>query len=128
MVGSLAVRNAWQVRVPFGAHPTDNHSTVLPYHRHIPSLSHLTAEEKLSLADVLSRVTKRYDNLFGCSFAYSMGIHQRPLPPREEDIQNTDDEENVAHLHLHFFPPLLRNASVRKFLVGSVNRSFSHLR
>jgi UDPglucose--hexose-1-phosphate uridylyltransferase len=49
-----------------------------------------------------------------------MGIHQRPLPPLEEDIQNTDDEENVAHLHFHFFPPLLRSASVRKFLVGLV--------
>ncbi|KAH9967907.1 galactose-1-phosphate uridylyltransferase [Russula dissimulans] len=91
---------------------------VLPYHRHIPSLAHLTDDEKLSLASVLSRVTKRYDNLFSCSFAYSMGIHQRPLPPHEEDIKNTDDEENIAHLHLHFFPPLLRSASVRKFLVG----------
>ncbi|KAI9510362.1 galactose-1-phosphate uridyl transferase [Russula earlei] len=91
---------------------------VLPYHRHIPSLAHLTDDEKLSLANVLSQVTKRYDNLFSCSFAYSMGIHQRPLPPREEDIQNADDAENITHLHLHFFPPLLRNASVRKFLVG----------
>jgi UDPglucose--hexose-1-phosphate uridylyltransferase len=51
-----------------------------------------------------------------------MGIHQRPLPPLEEDIQNTDDEENIAHLHFHFFPPLLRSASVRKFLVGLVRR------
>jgi len=47
-----------------------------------------------------------------------MGIHQRPLPPHEEDIKDIDDEENMAHLHLHFFPPLLRSASVRKFLVG----------
>ncbi|KAI0303434.1 galactose-1-phosphate uridylyltransferase [Multifurca ochricompacta] len=91
---------------------------VLPYHRHIPSLAHLTHEEKLSLADVLSKVTKRYDNLFSCSFAYSMGVHQRPLPPSEEDIQNIDDEDNIAHLHFHFFPPLLRSASIRKFLVG----------
>lgn len=98
----------------------DNHLTVLPYHRHIPSLAHLTEQEKVSLADVLSRVTKRYDNLFCCSFAYSMGIHQRPLPPRKEDLQNTDDEDNIAHLHIHFYPPLLRSASVRKFLVGSV--------
>ncbi|KAH8983590.1 HIT-like domain-containing protein [Lactarius hatsudake] len=118
MVGSLAVRDTWQVRTFCGAHPADVHLTVLPYHRHVPSLAHLTDEEKLSLADVLSRVTKRYDNLFYCPFAYSMGIHQRPLPPREEDLQNTDDEDNIAHLHLHFFPPLLRSASVRKFLVG----------
>jgi UDPglucose--hexose-1-phosphate uridylyltransferase len=80
----------------------------------------LTNEEKLSLGNVLSRVTKRYDNLFSCSFAYSMGIHQRPLPPLEKDIQTIDDEDNIVHLHLHLFPPLLRSASVQKFLVGLV--------
>ena len=95
---------------------------MLPYHRHIPSLAHLTNEEKLALGNVLSRVTKRYDNLFSCSFAYSMGIHQRPVPPLDGDLQNPDDEENIAHLHFHFFPPLLRSASVRKFLVGLVRR------
>ena len=60
---------------------------------------------------------KRYDNLFQCSFAYSMGIHQRPVPLR---AGQSADEENVAHLHLHFAPPLLRSASIRKFLVGYV--------
>lgn len=116
--GRIVVRNKHFVAlVPWWAvWPFE--TLVLPYHRHVPSLAHLTDEEKLSLADVLSRVTKRYDNLFCCPFAYSMGIHQRPLPPREEDLQNTDDEDNIAHLHLHFFPPLLRSASVRKFLVG----------
>jgi UDPglucose--hexose-1-phosphate uridylyltransferase len=108
------------VRTLCVALPADIHLTVLPYHRHIPSLIHLTEEEKLSLADVLSRLTKRYDNLFCCSFAYSMGIHQRPLPARKEKLNNTDDEDNIAHLHIHFYPPLLRSASVRKFLVGSV--------
>ena len=93
---------------------------MLPYNRHIPSLAHLTNEEKLSLGNVLSRVTKRYDNLFSCSFAYSMGIHQRPLPPLEKDIQTIDDEDNIAHIHFHLFPPLLRSASIRKFLVGLV--------
>jgi UDPglucose--hexose-1-phosphate uridylyltransferase len=48
-----------------------------------------------------------------------MGIHQRPTPPEDEDT-NSDDEDNIAHLHVHFFPPLLRSASVRKFLVGYV--------
>lgn len=50
-----------------------------------------------------------------------MGIHQRPVPAKdgaETDKDTDQDEENVAHLHLHFFPPLLRSASVRKFLVG----------
>ncbi|KAI0003294.1 galactose-1-phosphate uridyl transferase [Russula compacta] len=91
---------------------------LLPYRRHIPSLLHLTEAEKRSFADILSSITKRYDNLFSCSFAYSMGIHQRPIPPKDDSIQSADEEANIAHLHLHFFPPLLRSASVRKFLVG----------
>lgn len=71
----------------------------------------------------MANVTKRYDNLFSCSFAYSMGIHQRPLPAAEsarDFIGDSEgrDEDDVAHLHLHFSPPLLRSASVRKFLVG----------
>ena len=50
--------------------------------------------------------------MFSTSFAYSMGIHQKPTP---------DGPENYAHLHLHFNPPLLRSATVRKFLVGCVD-------
>jgi UDPglucose--hexose-1-phosphate uridylyltransferase len=94
---------------------------VLPHKRHIPSIYHLTPAEKSSFALILSQIAKRYDNLFSCSFAYSMGLHQRPIPPMESlDIHSTDDEDqgDIAHLHLHFYPPLLRSASVRKFLVG----------
>ncbi|KAI0362789.1 galactose-1-phosphate uridylyltransferase [Trametes cingulata] len=91
---------------------------LLPHKRHIPSIVHLTQEEKASFAEILSKVTVRYDNLFSCSFAYSMGIHQRPVPPSSGAIPEDQDELNVAHLHLHFAPPLLRSASVRKFLVG----------
>jgi len=80
----------------------------LPFKRHISSISHVLDDEKLSLAQILSRVAIRFDNLFDCSFAYSMGIHQSPI----------EREEDVAHLHLHFVPPLLRSASIRKFLVG----------
>ncbi|KIP03669.1 hypothetical protein PHLGIDRAFT_31700 [Phlebiopsis gigantea 11061_1 CR5-6] len=87
---------------------------LLPYKRHIPSLLDLSPEEKSSFAESLSNVTKRYDNLFSCSFAYSMGIHQRPVPLRAD----ASPDDDVAHLHLHFSPPLLRSASVRKFLVG----------
>ncbi|OBZ75280.1 Galactose-1-phosphate uridylyltransferase [Grifola frondosa] len=93
---------------------------VLPYKRHIPSIAHLTPAEKLAFAHILSSITIRYDNLFSCSFAYSMGIHQRPVPPSPSSAPTPEDEddENVAHLHLHFAPPLLRSANVRKFLVG----------
>lgn len=88
---------------------------VLPYKRHIPSLHHLSPQEISSFADAISRLTIKYDNLFSTSFAYSMGIHQRPTPSQNPAILDADD---IAHLHLHFDPPLLRSATVRKFLVG----------
>jgi UDPglucose--hexose-1-phosphate uridylyltransferase len=77
--------------------------------RHAPSLSDLSGDERDGLADVLKRITTRYDNLFETPFPYSMGFHQKP----------TDGEEHPeAHLHAHYFPPLLRSATVRKFMVG----------
>jgi UDPglucose--hexose-1-phosphate uridylyltransferase len=88
---------------------------VLPHSRHIPSLNHLTKEEITSFASIISMLTIRYDNLFSTSFAYSMGIHQRPIPGSSA---STLDEGDIAHLHLHFNPPLVRSATVRKFLVG----------
>ena len=90
---------------------------VLPYARHIPSITDLTPQEKSAFASILSKITKRYDNLFSCSFAYSMGMHQRPVPRKPGDSEDAD----IAHFHLHFAPPLLRSASVRKFLVGYVH-------
>ena len=87
---------------------------VLPHHRHISSLLHLQPSEKSSLASILSAITKRYDNLFACSFAYSMGIHQQPVPSKSE----AEDGDDICHLHFHFFPPLLRSANVKKFQVG----------
>ncbi len=77
--------------------------------RHVTGLDELTGAERRSLAEALQRITIRYDNLFEVSFPYSMGFHQRPTdgaPHPEWD------------LHVHFYPPLLRSATVRKFLVG----------
>lgn len=79
--------------------------------RQVASLAELTDEERAGLAEVVAQVAKRYDNLFETSFPYSMGVHQAPLVCSEE-------ERAASHLHLHFYPPLLRSASVRKFLVG----------
>jgi UDPglucose--hexose-1-phosphate uridylyltransferase len=77
--------------------------------RHCGLLPELAAEERDSLADILKRVTSRYDNLFDVSFPYTMGFHQSP----------TDDEPHPEwHFHAHFYPPLLRSATVRKFMVG----------
>ncbi|MGH6922714.1 MAG: UDP-glucose--hexose-1-phosphate uridylyltransferase [Propylenella sp.] len=83
--------------------------TMLVPRRHVGALDELTADERISLADALSRIATRYDNLFETSFPYSMGFHQKP----------TDGESHPAwHLHAHFYPPLLRSAKVRKFMVG----------
>ena len=77
--------------------------------RHITSLDQLGAVERDLLGDIIRRVTIRYDNLFETPFPYSMGFHQRPT-----DGQSHDE----WHLHAHYFPPLLRSATVRKFMVG----------
>ncbi len=77
--------------------------------RHIGSLPELSAAERSDLADVLKRLTTRYDNLFQVSFPYTMGFHQQPC-------DGSAHEE--WHLHAHFYPPLLRSATVRKFMVG----------
>jgi UDPglucose--hexose-1-phosphate uridylyltransferase len=81
---------------------------VLPK-RHMTGLDGLTAAERDALADILKRTTSRYDRLFQVSFPYSMGFHQRPTDGAPHD---------EWHLHAHFHPPLLRSATVRKFLVG----------
>ena len=90
----------------------------MPYKRHIQSISDLTEAEKLSFAAIMSSVTIRYDNLFSCSFPYSMGIHQRPTPGFKG--VESDSEVDIAHLHIHYHPPLLRSANIKKFLVGKV--------
>jgi UDPglucose--hexose-1-phosphate uridylyltransferase len=78
-------------------------------HRHAGSLLDLTPQEAGGLADILRRVTARYDNLFEISFPYSMGFHQAPTDGRGYE---------EWHLHAHYYPPLLRSATVRKFMVG----------
>ena len=77
--------------------------------RHFGSMDQIQDAERDALADVLRRTTARYDNLFKASFPYSMGFHQAP----------TDGQAHGEwHFHAHFYPPLLRSATVRKFLVG----------
>lgn len=75
----------------------------------VGALSDLSAPARDGLADILQQLTRRYDQLFQVAFPYSMGFHQRP----------TDGLAHPAwHLHAHFYPPLLRSATVRKFMVG----------
>ncbi len=77
--------------------------------RHLGSLTDLGQAEAAGLADTLRQATTRYDNLFQVSFPYSMGFHQAPFHDRTYAGQ---------HFHAHYYPPLLRSATVRKFMVG----------
>ena len=85
---------------------------LLPHRRFIPSVQDLSHSEIHTFATILGEITCRYDNLFQTSFPYSMGLHQRPV------LSASDQESESALLHIHFYPPLLRSATVRKFLVG----------
>jgi UDPglucose--hexose-1-phosphate uridylyltransferase len=77
--------------------------------RHTGDIASLDPVERSSLADIFKQLTTRYDNLFEISFPYSMGFHQSP----------TDGEAHPEwHFHAHFYPPLLRSATIRKFMVG----------
>jgi UDPglucose--hexose-1-phosphate uridylyltransferase len=75
----------------------------------VARMEELTSAQRGSLSEILRSLLAKYDNLFGCSFPYSMGWHSAPY-----------GEAAPAHwqLHAHFYPPLLRSASVRKFMVG----------
>ena len=77
--------------------------------KHTTSLIDLSHEMSCSFADILKRLTTRYDNLFETSFPYSMGLHQSPTDGRQHP---------EWHFHAHFYPPLLRSAAVKKFMVG----------
>lgn len=97
----------WLVVVPFwAAWPFE---TLLLPKAQRARITDLNDAEQVSLGQILRDLTARYDNLFQCSFPYSMGWHGAPF--------GTDDV-NHWQLHAHFYPPLLRSASVRKFMVG----------
>jgi len=85
------------------------YETLVISQRRVGSLPELDEAEREGLAQILREVTIRYDNLFKTSFPYTMGFHQRP----------TDGKPYPGfHLHAHFYPPLLRSATVKKFMVG----------
>jgi len=82
---------------------------MLVAHRSAPSLADLSSREITALAEAVKVLTTKYDNLFEVSFPYSSGFHQAPADgaPHPEWV-----------LHAHFYPPLLRSATVKKFMVG----------
>jgi UDPglucose--hexose-1-phosphate uridylyltransferase len=77
--------------------------------RHLSAMDEFDGSERHALAEILKRTTTRYDNIFEVPFPYTMGFHQRP----------TDTAAHPEwHFHAHFYPPLLRSATIRKFMVG----------
>jgi UDPglucose--hexose-1-phosphate uridylyltransferase len=78
--------------------------------RYVPHLPALDDDERDTLADILKRLLIKYDNLFETSFPYSMGWHGTPL--------KQGSPSHHWQLHAHFYPPLLRSATVKKFMVG----------
>jgi UDPglucose--hexose-1-phosphate uridylyltransferase len=104
----IVVENEWFVAlVPFWA--VWPYETMIIPRRHFQQIAQMTEAEKDAFADIIKKLTTRYDNLFETSFPYSAGIHQRPTDGQPHEEWN---------FHMHFYPPLLRSATVRKFMVG----------
>jgi UDPglucose--hexose-1-phosphate uridylyltransferase len=83
--------------------------TLIISRRAFSNFNEMNDDEKAALADLIKQLTTRYDNLFEVSFPYSAGFHPAP----------TDGKDHPEwHFHMHFYPPLLRSASIKKFMVG----------
>lgn len=95
------------VLVPFWA--VWPYETMIISKRHVTGINFFTPAEIAALADALKKLTTKYDNLFETSFPYSAGMHQAPV---------NSGEHPEWHWHMHFYPPLLRSATVKKFMVG----------
>ncbi len=95
------------VLVPFWA--VWPYETMIISKKHLTDISLFSTEEKQLLAEAIQVLTIKYDNLFQTSFPYSAGMHQAPV---------NDGEHPEWHWHMHFYPPLLRSATVKKFMVG----------
>lgn len=103
----IAENEHFVLLVPFWA--TWPYETMIISKRHFSSIAEITEEEITSYAEMIQIITVKYDNLFKTSFPYSAGIHQAP----------TDGLKHEEwHFHMHFYPPLLRSATVKKFMVG----------
>ena len=83
--------------------------TMIVSKRIVQNILQFSDEEKIAFAELLKKLTAKYDNLFEVSFPYSAGMHQAPV---------NDGPHPEWHWHMHFYPPLLRSASVKKFMVG----------
>jgi len=99
--------DAFAVVVPYWA--VWPFETLLLSKRHVGAMHEFSDAERNLLAEILQKITIRYENLFETSFPYTMGFHQRP---------SDGNQHPEFHFHGHYYPPLLRSAAVRKFMVG----------
>lgn len=108
----VCVNQDWIALVPYWA-TWPFETMIIPRQRHILRMDNLTEDEQMSLADIMKMLTTKYDNLFEVSFPYSMGFHGAPTGPQSKD-------EDCQHWQFHalYYPPLLRSATVKKFMVG----------
>ncbi len=103
----VCYNDSFFVIVPFWA--IWPYETIIISRRHVKSILEFSEEEKYDFAKVIKILTQLYDKLFNCSFPYSAGMHQAPV---------NDEEFFEWHWHMHFYPPLLRNSEIKKFMVG----------
>lgn len=103
----IAENDHWLCLVPYWA--TWPFETMLVPKRHTRQLHHLDADQSDGLAHIMKELLVRYDNIFNTSFPYSMGWHGAPA--------NGEDNDHWQ-LHAHYYPPLLRSADIKKFMVG----------
>ena len=106
----------WLAIVPYWA--TWPFETLLLPRFPVQRLPQLDSAQRDDLALAVKRLTSRYDNLFQCSFPYSMGWHGAPFDVGDPAAVERNSGAPPWQLHAHFYPPLLRSASVRKFMVG----------
>ncbi len=99
--------DAFVVLVPFWA--VWPYETMIVSKKHVQNINAFDAKDKELLAETIKIITSKYDNLFQTSFPYSAGMHQAPV---------NDGNHTEWHWHMHFYPPLLRSATVKKFMVG----------
>lgn len=103
----ICANDSFSALVPFWA--VWPFETMIISKRHTTGMDDFNEAERSAFADILKRLTGSYDKLFQVSFPYSMGFHQRPTDGRAHP---------EWHFHGHFYPPLLRSATIRKFMVG----------
>jgi UDPglucose--hexose-1-phosphate uridylyltransferase len=115
----VVANDGWVAVVPYWA--VWPFEILLMPRQHVLRLPDLEGGQRDALADILKRLLTRYDNVFETSFPYSMGWHGAPTGPGvrgQESAGLVDSDSEHWQLHAHFYPPLLRSATVKKFMVG----------